>query len=127
MTGAEMKKLAGCHPALVRKMVALTWEMRAIGQPVVVVEGYRSPARQLALYARGRTKPGHIVTWVKSSMHTLGRAVDIAATKNGKIDWSVKNPAWSEFGQRAERRSLRWGGRWKAKDLGHVELPFGVT
>jgi peptidoglycan L-alanyl-D-glutamate endopeptidase CwlK len=108
-------------------MVALLWEMKTIKEPVQVVEGYRSPARQLALYAQGRTKPGKIVTWVKSSMHTQGRACDICALKNGRLDWSTKNPAWSEFGHRAERRGLRWGGRWKAQDLGHVELPYGVT
>ena len=41
------------------------------------METHRSQARQLDLYAQGRTEPGPIVTWTQHSAHTEGRAVDV--------------------------------------------------
>lgn len=60
----------------------------------VIVEGHRTPARQLQLYAQGRTAPGPVVTHVKKSEHTVypSRAMDVApysATLRGP-DWSSR-------------------------------------
>lgn len=50
----------------------------AMGFDFLIVESYRSQARQDELYQQGRTKQGPTVTWTKRSLHTLGLALDIA-------------------------------------------------
>lgn len=117
----DEQRLVGVNATVARKVLAVLWEMRAIGHPMRVTEGYRSPARQMWLYAQGRTRPGPIVTSVRSSMHTQGRAVDcVFLAKGGGIAW---DGPWAEYGRRAKRRGLRWGGDWtRLVDRPHVEL-----
>ncbi|HEY5086933.1 MAG TPA: M15 family metallopeptidase, partial [Gemmatimonadaceae bacterium] len=47
------------------------------GKDVQLVEGFRTQSRQDFLYDQGRTRPGNVVTWTKSSKHTLGLAADV--------------------------------------------------
>lgn len=47
------------------------------GLRVSITESYRPQERQNMLFEQGRTRPGMIVTWTKSSMHTKRRAFDI--------------------------------------------------
>ncbi|HEY8310513.1 MAG TPA: M15 family metallopeptidase, partial [Gemmatimonadaceae bacterium] len=47
------------------------------GKDVQLVEGFRTQSRQDFLYDQGRTRPGEVVTWTKSSKHTLGLAADV--------------------------------------------------
>lgn len=85
------------------------------GHDVELVEGFRSQSRQDFLYAQGRTRPGDVVTWTKSSRHTLGLAADL------KVDGTYDNPiAYQRLAQIAAQEGLRTLG---AKDPGHVELP----
>ena len=85
------------------------------GHSVEIVEGYRPQDRQNHLYEQGRTNPGDVVTWTKSSKHTLGMAADV------KIDGSYNNPeAYKQFARIAAQEGLRTLG---ARDPGHVELP----
>lgn len=42
-----------------------------------ISEAYRTPERQKALYAQGRTKPGPVVTWTLQSNHIKRLAVDL--------------------------------------------------
>jgi len=53
----------------------------------LVVETYRSQARQKYLYAQGRTISGNKVTWTLNSIHTLKNAVDLIPQRkiNGKM------------------------------------------
>ncbi|RVU54813.1 M15 family metallopeptidase [Anaerosphaera multitolerans] len=44
---------------------------------VEITETYRTQARQNMLYEQGRSTPGPIVTWTKTSKHTKRRAFDI--------------------------------------------------
>ncbi len=85
------------------------------GHDVELVEGFRPQARQEFLYEQGRTRPGDVVTWTKSSKHTLGLAADV------KIDGSYdKTVAYQHLAQIAAQEGLRTLG---ARDPGHVELP----
>lgn len=56
--------------------------MREKGIYLIITEGFRSKEYQDSLYAKGRTKPGKIVTNAKgstySSQHMWGIAFDIA-------------------------------------------------
>jgi peptidoglycan L-alanyl-D-glutamate endopeptidase CwlK len=85
------------------------------GHDVEIVEGYRTQDRQNYLFAQGRTRPGDVVTWTKSSKHTSGLAVDV------KIDGSYNNQAaYQQLARIAHQEGLRTLG---ARDPGHLELP----
>lgn len=62
-----------CHFAA-RNWIA---ECNAQGLKFKITEVYRPQERQDQLYAQGRTKPGKIVTWTKTSMHTKRLAADV--------------------------------------------------
>ena len=85
------------------------------GHEVRVVETHRSQARQDALWAQGRTRPGPVVTWTRSSNHTQGRAADLL------IDGRYDNAAgYARLARIAAEEGLRTLG---SRDPGHIELP----
>ncbi len=85
------------------------------GHRVEVVEGFRTPERQAALYAQGRTRPGPVVTWTEASLHSQGKAADL------QVDGSWDNPqAYERLRQIAEEEGLQTLG---SRDAGHVQLP----
>lgn len=85
------------------------------GKDVELVEGFRTQSRQDFLYDQGRTRPGDVVTWTKSSKHTLGLAADV--TIDGSYTDSV---GYKQLAQIAAQEGLRTLG---ARDPGHIELP----
>lgn len=50
-----------------------------------VSETYRKQERQDYLYSLGRTVPGKVVTWTRSSRHTSRRALDLYLCKDKEI------------------------------------------
>lgn len=85
------------------------------GHDVTVVETVRSPERQAALFAQGRSTPGPVVTWTRNSKHASGRAADLM------VDGTWDNPdGYAHLAQIATQEGLRTLG---ARDPGHVELP----
>ena len=85
------------------------------GKDVQLVEGFRTQSRQDFLYDQGRSRPGDVVTWTKSSKHTLGLAADVM------IDGSYTDTTgFQQLAQIAAQEGLRTLG---AKDPGHVEMP----
>ncbi|MBV6521243.1 MAG: hypothetical protein MNPFHGCM_01376 [Gemmatimonadaceae bacterium] len=89
------------------------------GYTVEVVETVRSQARQDALFAQGRTTPGPVVTWTRSSPHLEGRAADVM------IDGGFENvAAFRRLAELAREVGLRtlW-----PRDPGHVEIAAGTT
>lgn len=90
--------------------------------PVKISEVKRSRARQLELYAQGRTKPGAVVTWTTRSKHLSGEAFDfdfIYAEDNRDPE------AWGIAGEVLAGMGLVWGGEWRVQDLRHAELSPG--
>jgi peptidoglycan L-alanyl-D-glutamate endopeptidase CwlK len=103
---------------------------------VIITCTWRSPEEQAALYARGRTKPGRIVTWAKpgQSEHNAvmngrpaARAFDVVPLRAGKPVWGTggngidEDPrddatddleVWQRVGAIGERVGLSWAGRW---------------
>lgn len=129
LNAASLKKLAKVDPSLVKVSERASDITK---QPFQIVQGNRTQAEQNALYAQGRTKPGKIVTWTKASKHIGGRAVDFAALINGKINWDTKYypVIAAAFKQAAKELGIgvEWGGDWKTKDWGHMQLaPKGAT
>lgn len=102
----------------------------AAGVQFMITCTYRSQEEQDELYSQGRTKPGKIVTWTKSSKHTERKAFDVAVlNENNQPTWNLKAdvdkdsvPDYEELGRIGEHFGLTWGGSWKKKDYCHFEL-----
>lgn len=116
-------RLAGVHPALRTRALAIIAAAAAEGYTLRVSQGLRTFAEQDALYAQGRTVKGKRVTNAKGgqSMHNYGLAVDYAFVVDGKVSW---DPAlYGRLGGWcAKVGGLEWGGSWRFKDLPHVQL-----
>mgnify|MGYP001297337134 FL=1 len=94
-------------------------ECRKQGVDVFITETYRSQARQNYLYEQGRTRPGQVVTWTKSSNHTGRMAWDIAVSPPKALyDRTTLNKA----GVVAKQLGITWGGAWKTPDKPHFEI-----
>ena len=119
-----LKRLSQVHPILRQRVEILIARLAAQGVTVEAVQGLRTAQEQNDLYAKGRTKPGPKVTNAKAwqSNHCYGLAVDLCPFVNGKPDWNAPRKVWDSIGTEAERLHLEWGGRWKFRDLPHVQL-----
>lgn len=105
--------------------------MEALGFPMIVTSTVRTTDQQQALYAKGRTTPGPIVTnadgVIKTSNHQAkadgwGHAVDCAFLINGTPSWDLRLP-WATYGACGKALGLQWGGDWNSLvDLPHLEL-----
>ncbi len=98
------------------------------GYQMALLEGYRSPARQTYLASLGT----HVTNaGAYQSYHQFGLAADSAFLRDGKLVISEKDPWAMEgyrlYGEMAESVGLVWGGRWKMRDFGHVELRSAGT
>lgn len=91
------------------------------GIPVMIIETLRTQEEHEANLAKG-------VSWTKHSKHLDGLAIDICPYETfqlhgpDKLQWNTADPAWDEIGRIGESLGLRWGGRWKQKDMGHFEF-----
>lgn len=91
------------------------------GLNVLVVETYRSQARQDYLYQQGRTRPGKKVTWTHNSRHTSRRAWDICKNVKGQ-EYSDSN-FFKRCGAIAKELGITWGGTWESSpDTPHFEI-----
>ena len=131
MTPRDTQRLIGVHPKLIAAIETVFDEMDADKTPMFVVEGLRTYARQVELYAQGRTTVGPIVTYKDGVTHKsnhqpkadgLGYAVDCAFI--GPQPFDQRHP-WEVYGIRLEAQGIVWGGRWTMKDLPHAELEQG--
>lgn len=119
------RDLLHLHP-LVRDAVRQTLSAcEQANLPFKVFEGYRSPDRQAALYAQGRTAPGKIVTYARpgESFHQYGLAVDIVGFVNGQWTWDLPQLAWTHmqaFGRKFGLRTLSF-------EAPHLEWPWTLA
>lgn len=107
-------------------------------------EAYRDSSYQAGLYAKGRTKPGKIVTNAKpgQSIHEYGLAFDIVLLYDRDKNGTYESASWSEsedFDKNGKRdwfevvdffkaQGYKWGGSFKSiYDSPHFELTFGNT
>jgi hypothetical protein len=123
------------HPYFRAKVEALVEGCRRRGVAVALFEGYRSPVRQAALYAQGRTAPGDKVTNAAAldSWHQYGLAGDMVvdgdAVKPGyQWDWGNKKGEYEVMGAVARELGLEWAGSWRRfPEKPHVQITFGLT
>lgn len=130
--GAQSKfRLKGVHPKLV---AVIELAIQRTEQDFMVLEGVRTPERQKALYAQGRTKPGQKVTWTRTSNHFVnpktgfGHAVDLVPFP---VEWSHEKldvVSKAMFAAAAELGvPIRWGADWdrdgKPRERGESDSP----
>ncbi|HMS39209.1 MAG TPA: M15 family metallopeptidase [Pyrinomonadaceae bacterium] len=119
------KRLKTVNPILAEKFgkVEKEMEQKFPQYETEVTSANRTCKEQDALYAKGRTKPGRIVTWVKcgQSFHNYGRAIDIAPFANGKFVWN-DDKYWLTLRKVVRKNGLVSGGYWKKKDWGHAQM-----
>lgn len=85
--------------------------------PVRIIDTLRTPEEHAANLAKG-------VSWTTHSKHLDGDAIDLCLWDAGanKLLWDGADPRWEKLGAIGEALGLRWGGRWKQRDLGHFEI-----
>jgi hypothetical protein len=109
------------YPPFRQRLAATFGACSANGLEMQMVEGYRSPARQLWLYAQGRTRPGNKVTALRvPKWHGAGCAADSYPVHGGRVvfaftaqELSIYRAAMASHGLRPTKF---------AGDLGHAEL-----
>lgn len=90
------------------------------GIAVAIVDTLRTPEEHADNLRRG-------VSWTTRSKHLDGDAIDICpyatwdAHGPDKLNWDGGDPVWQKLGAIGEAIGLRWGGRFKQRDLGHFE------
>lgn len=96
------------------------------GYRLLIYCTYRDEAMQTALYARGRTRPGRVVTNARAgqSMHQWRVAYDAIPTLGGKALWDDED-AVRLMGLAGEAAGLEWAGRWRGKlrERVHFQAP----
>jgi len=135
-----MRNVSQLHPELQKKVEQLKMLCQQNGITIGISECVRTVAEQDALYAKGRTMPGKIVTKAKgntySSMHQWGVAFDFYLKMDVDGDGSVSDDAFNnstelfnKVGKIGQSIGLEWGGAWTSmKDLPHFQLPnWGST
>ena len=117
-----------CHPELQEKAEKLVSACRGQGLLIGIGECFRTVAEQDALYAKGRTAPGSIVTNAKgssySSHHQWGTAFDIYRN-DGTGAYNNNDGFFDLVGTIGVKIGLEWGGNWKSPvDKPHFQLPY---
>lgn len=100
MNETSLARLSQVHPRLSALVQQLATQLAAESIDLHITQGLRSYADQAALYAKGRTAPGSVVTNAPPghSWHEFGLAVDVAPfDQQGKPDWNVQHPAWKRI------------------------------
>lgn len=104
------------------------------GIDLIITQTYRCPLDQDALYAQGRTKPGHIVTRAKAgqSMHQYRVAYDVVPLRNGKPVWGtildIDKDLWKKVGALGKAQGLSWAGDWpEFKEFPHFQFTGGLS
>lgn len=126
------------HTVVAANMKLLESESEALGIRILITDGFRSEREQDALYRKGRSDPGSIVTNAKGgeSFHNYGLAIDFALrTKDGDVIWDMDYDGngngradWMEVVSIAKRLGFTWGGDWASfPDYPHLQMDFGLS
>lgn len=127
-----MRDINRCHPRLIELSKKLVSACKGQGLIIGIGESFRTKEEQDALYAKGRTAPGNIVTNAKgssySSHHQWGTAFDIYRS-DGKGVYVDSDGFFEKVGKIGKSIGLEWGGDWKSPvDKPHFQLPdWGST
>ncbi|WP_238403948.1 M15 family metallopeptidase [Paenibacillus paridis] len=135
---APAPPVTGLHPIVFAKQNELIAEAASAGIDILISDGFRSSEEQDAIYAKGRTAEGQVVTQVQGghSYHNYGLAIDFALrTKKGEVVWDMEYDGnkngkadWMEVVAIAKKLGFSWGGDWKNfPDYPHLQMDFGYS
>lgn len=131
------KSIAKLHPQVrdkIRKFINDVYTKHQV--QLVIVQDYRTYAQQDALYAKGRTASGSVVTNARGgqSNHNFALAVDVFPLwEDGKLHMDVKSDQKNikilkKIALIGKGIGLEWGGDWKSIiDNPHFQLKTGKT
>ena len=129
MDSVSETRLALVHPLLSHKVHAMAQDLAAKGIYIRVVQGLRTKEEQDALYAIGRTAPGHIVTNARGgySNHNFGMAVDCVPGIRGEgpwvPNWNASHPDYQDMISAGIAQGLVSGSTWiHMPDEPHFQL-----
>ncbi len=109
------------------------------GLMVMVVETWRSQAAHDEDVKNGRswvTKSKHQNTALRRNQEGVREvvpaslAIDIAPYDQyelhgpDKLQWKADDPVWQRLGEIGESLGLKWGGRWKRRDMAHFQASW---
>lgn len=128
----------GLHPHVEQQKRELIARTERLGIEILITDGHRSIEEQDALYRRGRSEEGQIVTHVRGggSYHNYGLAIDFALrTSDGQVLWDLEYDGngngisdWMEVVTIAKELGFSWGGDWEGfKDYPHLQMDFGYS
>jgi peptidoglycan L-alanyl-D-glutamate endopeptidase CwlK len=108
----------GLNPDFKQKVVRWYEECKNEGLQILVYCGFRSDKEQDALYRKGRTAGGQVVTNARAgqSFHNYGRAIDYVPVKNGEASWDD-----AATYLKAQRIAKEFGLRPISWELPHLE------
>lgn len=118
------RKLDDLSPRFRPLVFALLARLTEAGIPVMIIDTLRTPEEHAENLANG-------TSWTMHSKHLDGEAIDICPfavydlVGPNKLQWDAGHPVWKKIGTIGESLGLRWGGRWKQRDMGHFEYPSG--
>ena len=120
---ARQHTLEVCAPQFADAVTATLLDLRNAGFDPIVYETLRTPDRQswLAGFGRDYDDGRGIVTHaleVWTTWHGFALGADIISESK---DWGASDEFWVALGDAAERHGLAWGGRWKMRDLPHIQ------
>ncbi|MFC3420218.1 M15 family metallopeptidase [Salinicoccus hispanicus] len=125
------------HPEVEKKAEALEEKAKEKDIKITITSDFRSFEEQDALFSKGRSLPGEIVTNARGgeSYHNYGLAIDYAIEADGEIIWDVEYDGndngkadWLEVADIAKDLGFEWGGDWESfKDYPHLEMNFGYS
>lgn len=137
MDKSTQDKIALLHPSIRNEVADTIFNIGQKGVIIRIPQGFRSFEEQDALYAKGRTLPGPIVTNAKGgqSYHNYGLAIDFCLLhKDGTISWDMKEDMnedhindWQEVIDAFGLKGFNSGMYWKFKDNPHLEKTFGYS
>lgn len=108
------------HPLAQQACKLFMEECKRRNIPIFITETYRSQQRQNYLYEQGRTRPGNIVTWTRSSNHTGRMAWDIAVSPPRRL---YDSATLAQAGKVAGELGIEWGGTWvRNLDTPHFQI-----
>ena len=135
---SDSRSLDDLDPQVRAKAEQLLEQALAAGIPLTVTFTRRSLETQAALYAKGRTSPGRVVTNARPgySYHNYGLALDVVPTELlGLPRWGDTpkhqkrtDELWATVGVIGKAVGLRWGGEFRTlPDRPHFEWSGRLT
>lgn len=108
------KNIATLLPPVQGYARALVHAAAAVNIQIRIISGTRSYAEQDALYAKGRTEDGDVVTNAKGgySNHNFGIAFDVGVFEGSK--YLGESPKYKAIGALGVQLGLSWGGSWNS-------------